>query len=216
MAGSADKIEKPQAPGRTRRVGRPRSEETRRQILQATLSLLETETVSSITIEAIAKEAGVGKATIYRWWDSKALIVMDAFIENHIMQTPMRHDLSPREAIAQHMRDLVHQFSGWGGRIVAQIIAEGMFNPDIAREFRTRFHYGRRAVVREKLEQWAASGEIDPDVNIEILMDLLYGPIYMRLFIGHAPLGDRFVDDLQGFLFPLLGVEAPGNNSSSK
>lgn len=194
---------------KTRSVGRPRSEKTRRLILKTTLSLLENETLQSITIEAIAKAAGVSKATIYRWWASKALIVMDAFIEHHIIRTPMRRDLPPREAIAQHMRHLVEQYSGWGGHIVAQILAEAQSDPAIGREFRERFHYNRRAVVREVMEEWRRSGEIDPNTNIEMLMDVLYAPIYMRLIVGHAPLDMQFVTDLQHFVFPLLGVPVP-------
>ena len=87
-----------------RRAGRPRSETTRRKILEATVHLLEDVTVQSLTIEAIAREAGVGKATIYRWWDSKALVVIDAFIEHHIVRTPMPRDLPPAEALAIHFQ----------------------------------------------------------------------------------------------------------------
>lgn len=187
-----------------RSAGRPRSEETRRLILKSALFLLEKETLQGITIEAIAKSAGVSKATIYRWWDSKALIVIDAFIEHHVIRTPMRRDLPPGESIAQHMRSLVEQYSGWGGRIVAQIIAEAQSDPAIGREFRERFHYGRRAVVREVLDEWRRTGEIDPGTDIEMLMDVLYSPIYMRLLVGHAPLNDRFIEDLLGYLIPLL------------
>lgn len=197
-------------PEKSRNAGRPRSEETRRLILKSALFLLEKEALQSITIEAIAKSAGVSKATIYRWWNSKALIVMDAFIEHHIIKTPMRRDLPPREAIAQHMRSLVEQYAGWGGRIVAQILAEAQSDPAIGREFRERFHYNRRAVVREVMEEWRQSGEIDPHTNIEMLMDVLYAPIYMRLIVGHAPLDDRFVTDLQQFVFSLLKVPKPG------
>jgi len=187
-----------------RSAGRPRSEETRRMILKSVLALLEKETLQGITMEAIAKEAGVSKATIYRWWSSKALVVIDAFIEHHVIRTPMRRDLPPGEAIAQHMRALVEQYSGWGGRIVAQIIAEAQADPAIGREFRERFHYGRRAVVREVLDEWRRTGEIDPETDIEMLMDVLYSPIYMRLLVGHAPLDGRFIDDLLAYIFPLL------------
>jgi AcrR family transcriptional regulator len=86
-------------PSAARGVGRPRSEETRTQILAATLRLLETRTIQSISIEAIAREAGVGKATIYRWWESKALVVIDAFIEYHIVKTPMPHNLPPAKPL---------------------------------------------------------------------------------------------------------------------
>ena len=98
-----------------RRAGRPRSETTRRNILQATAHLLERGTVQSLTIEAIAREAGVGKATIYRWWDSKALVVIDAFIEHHIVRTPMPRDLPPADALAIHFAALVREYAGWSG-----------------------------------------------------------------------------------------------------
>jgi AcrR family transcriptional regulator len=185
-------------------LGRPRSEETRRLILKTTLSLLENETLQSISIERIAREAGVSKATIYRWWSSKVSVVIDAFIEHHVINTPMMHDVEPREAIAQHMRSLARQYAGWGGQIVAQILAEAQSDPDIRREFHERFHNSRREMVRGVLNAWRASGQIGPDVDAEILMDVLYGPIYMRLLIGHAPLTDQFMEDLQNFLFPLI------------
>ncbi len=143
---------------------------------EATIHLLEDGTVQSLTIEAIAREAGVGKATIYRWWDSKALVVIDAFIEHHIVRTPMPRDLPPADALAIHFAALVREYAGWSGRIVAQIIAEGQADPAVLREFRERFHYGRRAVVREVLEQWRREGSIPAPSDIEVLSDLIYAP----------------------------------------
>lgn len=179
-----------------RAVGRPRNEQTRRLILQSALRLLEDVSLQALTIEAIARAAGVSKATIYRWWNSKALLVLDAFIEHHIIKTPMDHEVPPGEAIFAHMRLLAAQYAQLPGRIVAQIVAEAQNDPSIGREFRERFHYGRRAVVREKLQEWRASGGLRTDVDIEILMDLLYAPLYMRLLIAHGPIDEAFVDNL--------------------
>ncbi|WP_235879206.1 TetR/AcrR family transcriptional regulator [Burkholderia sp. USMB20] len=192
-----------------RGVGRPRSEETRTQILAATVRLLETRTVQAISIEAIAKEAGVGKATIYRWWDSKALVVIDAFIEHHVVKTPMPRDLPPGKAIAMHLLSLIHEYAGWSGRIVAQIIAEGQADPAVLREFRERFHYGRRALVREMLEEWRNDARIPTPPNIETLGELLYAPVYMRLLVGTGTLDDHFAREHLGYVFGLLGVEPP-------
>ena len=61
-------------------VGRPRSEASKTAILNATIDLLEETGYSALTIEAIASNAGVGKATIYRWWSNKAFLVLDAFL----------------------------------------------------------------------------------------------------------------------------------------
>ena len=187
-------------------VGRPRSDATRRQILDSTIKLLQEKSIQAISIEAIAREAGVSKATIYRWWDSKALVVIDAFIENHLVKTTLPRELGLKGAIAHHFRSLVEQYSGWSGRLVAQIIAEGQSDPSILRAFRERFHYGRRAVIRETLEEWRRSGEIAADTNVEILMDIIYGAVYMRLLIGHAPLDAEFAESHIKYVYHLLGV----------
>ncbi|AXF05867.1 TetR/AcrR family transcriptional regulator [Paraburkholderia hospita] len=192
-----------------RGVGRPRSEGTRTQILAATVRLLETRTVQSISIEAIAREAGVGKATIYRWWDSKALVVIDAFMEHHIVKTPMPRNLPPGKAIASHLVSLIHEYAGWSGRIVAQIIAEGQADLAVLREFRERFHYGRRALVREMLEEWRVAERIRAPENVELLAELLYAPVYMRLLTGAGPLDDRFAHEHVNYVYTLLGVEPP-------
>jgi AcrR family transcriptional regulator len=186
-------------------VGRPRSEATRRQILNAAITLLQDKTIQAISIEAIAREAGVSKATIYRWWESKAQVVIDAFIENHLVKTTIPRNLNPREAIAYHFHSLVKQYSGWAGSLVAQIISEGHSDATTLRAFRERFHQGRRAVVRELLEEWKASGEISSDTNIDILMDVIYGAVYMRLLVGHAPLDEAFATEHIEYIYHLLG-----------
>jgi AcrR family transcriptional regulator len=60
--------------------GRPRSVESERAIMRATLQLLEKHPLRDLTIEAIARKAGVGKATIYKWWPSKAYVALDTFL----------------------------------------------------------------------------------------------------------------------------------------
>lgn len=198
-----EQIEKPKAKG----GGRPRSETIRRSILSATLFLLKEETVQSITIEAIARQAGVSKATIYRWWKSKASVVIDAFIENHLVNTPMRYDLHPAEALLLHWRALAEQYRGPAGRIVAQILAEGQSDPTVLREFRQRFHYGRRAVVREVVEQIQRIHKMPEGVGSEFFMDLLYAAVYMRLLWGHAPIDDEFIETHPLGVFRLVGIE---------
>lgn len=201
-------IEKPKTKG----GGRPRSETTRRAILNATLLLLKDETVQSITIEAIARQAGVSKATIYRWWSSKASVVIDAFIENHLVQTPMRYDLHPAEALLIHWRALAEQYRGPPGRIVAQILAEGQSDPTILREFRQRFHYGRRAVVKEVVQQIQTMHKMPAGLDSEFFMDLLYAAIYMRLLWGHAPIDEEFVRSYPLAVFGLVGIEFDAND----
>ncbi|OUM01684.1 TetR family transcriptional regulator [Variovorax sp. JS1663] len=175
--------------------GRVRSDASRMAILDATLKLLEKTPVQQISIESIAREAGVGKATIYRWWNSKAAVVIEAFLHTHLSHTPMPKVASPREALTRHVHLLVEEYSGWSGRIVSQIMAEGQSDPDVLREFRERFWYGRRAVVREVVEEARRLGEIRNDLETELQMDILYAPIYFRLLMRHLPLDKKFADE---------------------
>ena len=150
--------------------------------------------MQQISIESIAREAGVGKATIYRWWSSKAAVVIEAFLHTHLSHTPMPRGGSPREALIRHIHLLIDEYSGWSGRVVAQILAEGQGDPDVLREFRERFWYGRRAVVREVLEDARRLGEIRRDMDSELQMDMLYAPIYFPLRVRHLPLDKKFAD----------------------
>src|SRR5436309_3669833 len=108
-----------------------RSEASRQSILDATLRLLDDSdmTVKTLSIEAIAREAGVGQTTIYRWWPSKAAVVVDAFMENHLLHTPVRKDVPVRQALESHLRSLLGQYAGPPGRLVSQLIAESQYDP---------------------------------------------------------------------------------------
>lgn len=189
--------------------GRTRSDASRVAILNASLKLLKTKTLQQITIEAIAREAEVGKATIYRWWSSKASVVIDAFVQNHIVHTPMPAGLSSQEAITQHMHLLIEQYGGWPGKVVAQILAEGQADPRILREFRERFFHGRRAMVREVLEEGRRRGELRSDMDVDLQADILYAPIYLRLLMQHQPLDKAFADMLSTTLMMLVGEPNP-------
>ena len=189
-----------------RSPGRARSDASRVAILDATLKLLGTTPLQQISIESIAREAGVGKATIYRWWNSKAAVVIEAFLHTHLSHTPMPRVSSPREALIRHIHLLIDEYNGWSGRVVAQVLAEGQGDPDVLREFRERFWYGRRALVREVLEDARRLGEIRSDMDAELQMDMLYAPIYFQLLFQE---GSFSADSIRaGFDLALSGLLA--------
>jgi AcrR family transcriptional regulator len=190
----------------TKRIGRPRSEESKAAILEATWKLLKTTTLRDLSIEAIARESGVGKTTIYRWWPSKVAVVMDAFVENVLSVTPFPEDLSATEAIRAQMTSLVQAFSGEYGRIVAQIIAEGQADPDALASYRDRFIYPRRAAASAIIQRGIESGEFDPSLDPELAIDILYGSIYFRLLVGHLPLDQQFAEELPRWALKALKI----------
>jgi len=189
--------------------GRPRSERARRAILQSANELLEGEGFAAVTVEAIAERAGVSKATVYRWWPNKAAVVMDGFLSTVSSEVPFPHTGQAREDIRLHMRRLTEAFGGKMGRTVAALIAEGQSDPELAEALRSRWLSVRRAEVKEILELGIERGELRDDLDPEVAVDILYGPIYYRMLVGHGPLEEDFADALAEHIFAGLSVPDP-------
>jgi AcrR family transcriptional regulator len=154
-----------------------------------------------VTVEAIAERAGVSKATVYRWWPNRAAVVMDGFLSIVSSEVPFPHTGHAREDIRIHMRRLAEAFSGKIGRTVAALIAEGQSDPELAEALRSRWLSVRRTEAKEILRLGIERGELREDLDPEVAVDVLYGPIYYRMLVGHAPIGEDFADALADYAF---------------
>jgi len=177
-----------------RSSGRPRCLVARQSILDATVRLLESTPLQNLAIECIARAAGVGKATIYRWWPNKAAIVIDAFFEQVVPKTTFERTPTAAEAIERQAARMARILSGPQGRIVAQIIAEGQSDPAVLEHFRSVFLRNRRGAARAIIQAGMDSGEFRKDIDIELIIDLIYGPMWYRLMVGHQPLNREFAE----------------------
>jgi AcrR family transcriptional regulator len=190
------------SPAQTRRgrsprsPGRPRSEQARLSILASTLKLLEKKGFSELNIEAVAADAGVGKTTVYRWWPDKAALIADAFASSTKQKLHFPDTGSVCTDMSQQMRQLVKIFRSRRGRIVAAILGGGQSDPKLIRAFRGRFLWPRRREAYATLRRGILRGELRKDVDLDLLLDSLYGPIYMRFLIRHDKLTPDFVDRL--------------------
>src|SRR5512142_3275374 len=110
-----------------RAPGRPRSEQARTAILRSTLRLLKKTPLPELSIEAIAADANVGKATVYRWWPSKAALVADAFSCSAKEELRFPDTGSIRKDLSTQMKQLVNVLKSPRGRIVAALLGGGMF-----------------------------------------------------------------------------------------
>ncbi len=179
-----------------RAPGRPRSEQARQAILRSTLELLGTSGFAGMTIEAVAMRARVGKTTVYRWWPNKAALVADAFASDTIRQLHFPDTGSVRTDMSRQMRQLIKIFRSSRGRIVSAILAGGQNDKDLIAAFRARFLWPRRREAYATLRRGISRGELRRNIDKDLLLDSLYGPIYMRFLIQHAQLTPRFADRL--------------------
>jgi len=186
--------------------GRPRSEKARQAVIRSTLTLLKRVGFNELSIESVAAHAGVGKATIYRWWPSKAALVIDAFASAVDEELRFPSAKSVLESLRQQMRRWVVIFRSPLGRIVATVIGAGQSDPAILDAFRAHWVEPRREKARTLLRQAMKNGGIRDDVDPDMVLDLLYGPLYLRLLLQHAPLDEQFVDTVFAVISPALAV----------
>ena len=177
-------------------MGRPRSDKSRLAILQAARELIEENGPAGLTMEAIAARAGVGKPTIDRWWPDRHSVAMAALRSSEATAPAASRSRSALSSLAKQMRAVVEVFSTPVGRNVATMIASADRDSEISKAFRNHFVMTRRDEGRQLLLQAIETGEIRNDANIDIILDMLYGALFFRLLMGHAPLDDALVKKL--------------------
>ena len=190
--------------------GRPRSEQARRAILRSTLRLLGRKGFSDFKIEEVADHAEVGKATVYRWWPNKGALIADAFASSTTSKLHFPDTGSVYTDMSQQMRQLVKIFRSRHGRIVSAILAAGQSDKDLIQAFRERFLWPRRREAYRTLRRAIARGELRKDTDLDLLLDSLYGPIYMRFLLQHDRLTPEFVEHLCALV--LAGARPAGRN----
>src|SRR3954451_16164159 len=163
-----------------------RSETSRKAVLDAALELLSDDppgpvSLQKLSIEGIARHAGVSKMTIYRWWQNKAELVIEAFAENHIARTPISTKGPAIAALKAHLDSLTKVYAGPEGRLVAQLIAECQYDRATLDTFKEKFWQGRTDAATALIKRAQDEGSIRDDMTTERIAELLYSPIYFRL-----------------------------------
>jgi AcrR family transcriptional regulator len=177
--------------------GRRRSASSHRAILAATQELLVERPYREVTIEGIAARAGVGKQTIYRWWPSKAALVLEAYLTGADAIPPPGEQASVREDVRALVGWLIAVLSEpTGGRIVAGLVGDLQHDAVLAEGFHRDVVPARREAMLAALERGRARGEIRPDADLELAVDALHGAVFYRLLLSGEPLDEEFAKRL--------------------
>lgn len=179
-----------------KKVGRPRSEETKKAILTASYELLLENGFNTITVEGIAERAGVSKATIYKWWPNKAAVVLDGFFAatESMLQVPDTGSVS--EDLFIQVNNLAAFITSPKGKVITELIAAGQFDANIAEEYRVRYFNPRRLISQHILERGMQRGELKNDLDMELSIDLIFAPLFYRLLITGETVDSAFVKSL--------------------
>jgi AcrR family transcriptional regulator len=188
--------------------GRPRDLDAKQRIVDATVELLTGDTHQEVTIDAIAAAAGVGKQTIYRWWPSRNAVVIDALLEASLGATPFANSGDPRRDFRDHLRRVARLFASPTGKLIRELVADAQRSSACSKDFIERFWNPRRAVARGAMTMAMNAGDVRNDIDVEMALDLLYGPLWERLLIGHQPVTTKFADLILTTVWPGLTATA--------
>lgn len=185
--------------------GRPRDEEARQRILDASLVALEELGYPGVTCEAIAERAGASKATIYRWWPHKEAVMLEALREAVAQELPFPDSGSLKEDLRIQLHNFIKLLKTPRGRVFKGMISAAQSDSKVAEAFLSIWVLPRREFARRGIERYES--ELRQGVDLEAVLDAVYGPLYYRLLIGHQPLTPKFADQLVELVW--LGVSKP-------
>ncbi|QMU77885.1 TetR/AcrR family transcriptional regulator [Streptacidiphilus sp. PB12-B1b] len=187
--------------------GRPRSERARTAVLEAAADLLVSGGIEAVTMEAIAARAQVSKATLYKWWPSRAHVMLDSFFSRTRHTTAVDQDASLEEVLVSQIGSLAVLFRDTeSGPLMADLIAAAQADPDIRAALDEQWLRPRRQISEGLLRAAVERGELDRGTDLAAAVDQLFAPVYHRLMLGHEPLHDELAATLVGQL--LRGLRA--------
>lgn len=183
-------------------VGRPRSVQADRAIVDAVLEEVIAVGIDGLSIEQVAARAGVAKATVYRRWPNKEALLLDAVTSVKVELptlpgTSVRDDLVLLvDSVRRRIADAAQPGESTASRLYPCMIAEGVRHPEIAAKYKQIVVEQRREAVREVLRRGVANGELRSELDVETMLLLVIAPMLVQLYMWSA------------------GVELPANSSA--
>lgn len=200
-----------------RAPGRPRSERADRAIVDATLDLLAEVGPSALTVEEVASRAGVGKATIYRRFSGKDELVLESLVTLNDDLVDVDDALTTRDALVLLLEQMLSQQASchWG-RILPRVMGHARSHPELFGAIYDAVIEPRRERFRAVLRRGVGRGEIRPDVDVDLAVTLLVGPVLYRSMVaagGRDPAPAVTVADVVDTV--IAGLRSPGRGADT-
>ena len=192
------------------RRGRPPLPATEAKILAATREILAEAGVRSLTMEGVAARAGVAKTTLYRRYRSRDDLALAVLIDmvRTVSAGPEVADV--RAELVQILRATLDVLrTTLMGRVVQGLVSELAANARLSEAFRDQVVALRIEEVGAVLARGAERGQLRPDLDVGLVHELLFGPIYYRLLLSGEPLAPAFADRIVDAVLPALVTQRP-------
>lgn len=190
--------------------GRPRSQRARRAVLDAARALFDEGGYAAATVEAIADRSGVAKTTIYRSWPNRASLLVDVLVEVAAAVAPPPEGRDPLRALRSELRRTAVAANGLTGRLLTSLLGEAQQDVEVRTALLRGLFHPRRQASADAIRRAQAAGALRSDVPPHVAVDLLFGPLFFRMFVQHEPVTEAFVK--QTLQYVLEGLRPPARS----
>lgn len=177
--------------------GRRPADEVRADVLRTVGDILTTEGIADLTFDRVARVSGVSRTTLHKWWPSKGALALDGFF--HVVRDTLafpdtgdiRADLLSQLSAFQHLTTQTP-----GGRVLTELIGQAQTDPELSRAFMSLYSTQRRRLAAERLRRAQEQGQLRAEVDVQVVLDQLWGAVYNRLLVPDEPVTDEFIKAL--------------------
>lgn len=185
-------------------VGRPRSRAADESIIKAATKMFYKLPYQDVSMESIANEAGVSKATLYRRWSNKSMLGVEVLIRVVLAQRLPFEAKTYRQHLVQNLKALRNMLASDYSDVIVSIIAETQHDKKLRDIFYQQFLLPVQAIGDDDLDKALERGEIKSKVDKNLVFDQLFGFFYYRLLVAHRAVSDTEIDIIVDGLLTVL------------
>lgn len=196
--------------GTRRGRGRRPAVDVRADALHTVGHILLREGLANLTFERVARQSGVSKTTLYRWWPSVGALALESYFHSVEVTLSFPDTGDIRADITTQLRSFVTLMTETpAGRLLTELIGQSQTDADLAVNYRRLYSSHRRQLAADRFTTAQQTGQIRTDIDVQVLVDQLWGAIYHRLLIPDEPVTETFAIALVGNLFNGITPHTP-------
>lgn len=188
--------------------GRRAAAEVHQAVLAATADLLFAGGIKAVTFDKVATHAGVSKMTLYKWWPSPGALALEAYFAAVEVELGFEDSGDLGRDLKKQLHSFIHLLVDTPrGRVIAELVGLSQSDPALAATIESTYTRPRRQLAVDRLRSAQEAGEVGADIDLEVVVDQLWGAAYHRLLLPAQPLTVAFADALVDNI--LRGIGAP-------
>lgn len=203
MTANSSDVDAPPRRGRGRRP----AEEVRADVLQTVGEILLADGLGAVTFERVARQSGVSKTTLYRWWPSAGALALEGYFHSVEVTLTFANTGDIRADITSQLRSFVTLMTTTpAGRLITELIGRSQTDQNLANDYRRLYSSHRRQLAAERFAIAQQNGQIRSSTDVQVLVDQLWGAVYHRLLVPDEPVTESFAIALVDNLFDGIAI----------